>query len=377
MLGASIVNIVAKKLSKMNNVYCRYCGKLIDEDATFCTFCGREQIQKKHSFEGIKRMSLKITNGFGQIFSTFWRVIKNIKIPHIQTETKAKFRKIFKRSLKISVYILILGLIIGASIGIYSYYKYEYLPEKRLTNACDEIIQKLRSSNDSIKINYSIKILNSKTEWGYENVSDLQISHEMQEYNLEAFRNIENAAYNNNVYAQYMLGHLYYFDEYKVKNDAAKSTYWYHEAAQNQYIRAYNDIGWAYENAHGVNQNLKKAIEYYKRGAEHGDSKSQANYGRMFSEGVYELKVDRTDPYLYVFEKDLNEFIDTNKKGHILPYLKRKTIEGEESISWYDVDLKSKNVIIPRDINQAKYWWEKSAAQGDNYGKELLQKLYE
>lgn len=23
--------------------YCRYCGKLIDEDAPFCTYCGKEQ----------------------------------------------------------------------------------------------------------------------------------------------------------------------------------------------------------------------------------------------------------------------------------------------------------------------------------------------
>ena len=23
-------------------VYCRYCGKLIDEDALFCTYCGKE-----------------------------------------------------------------------------------------------------------------------------------------------------------------------------------------------------------------------------------------------------------------------------------------------------------------------------------------------
>ena len=24
-------------------VYCRYCGKLIDEDAPFCTYCGKKQ----------------------------------------------------------------------------------------------------------------------------------------------------------------------------------------------------------------------------------------------------------------------------------------------------------------------------------------------
>ena len=25
-------------------VYCRYCGKLIDEDAPFCTYCGKSKV---------------------------------------------------------------------------------------------------------------------------------------------------------------------------------------------------------------------------------------------------------------------------------------------------------------------------------------------
>ena len=31
-------------------VYCRYCGKLIDEDALFCTYCGKKTrgCKKRH-----------------------------------------------------------------------------------------------------------------------------------------------------------------------------------------------------------------------------------------------------------------------------------------------------------------------------------------
>ena len=45
----------------MNNkkVYCRYCGKLIDEDAPFCTYCGKPQGDVKQGFIGIKIKSLK------------------------------------------------------------------------------------------------------------------------------------------------------------------------------------------------------------------------------------------------------------------------------------------------------------------------------
>ena len=34
-------------------------------------------------------------------------------------------------------------------------------------------------------------------------------------------------------------------------------------------------------------------------------------------------------------------------------------------------------VLLPKDIEQALFWWKKSAAQGNTYAKERLQKIYE
>lgn len=36
-------------------VYCRYCGKLIDEDAPFCTYCGEPQGDVRRGFPDIMR----------------------------------------------------------------------------------------------------------------------------------------------------------------------------------------------------------------------------------------------------------------------------------------------------------------------------------
>ena len=48
-----------------------------------------------------------------------------------------------------------------------------------------------------------------------------------------------------------------------------------------------------------------------------------------------------------------------------------------ESISDTDIDYEYDKKIIPQDIEQAKYWWQKAAAQGNQYAKDLLQQVYE
>jgi len=48
-----------------------------------------------------------------------------------------------------------------------------------------------------------------------------------------------------------------------------------------------------------------------------------------------------------------------------------------ESISDTDIDYEYDKIIIPQDIEQAKYWWQKAAAQGNQYAKDLLQQVYE
>ena len=49
----------------------------------------------------------------------------------------------------------------------------------------------------------------------------------------------------------------------------------------------------------------------------------------------------------------------------------------EQRMYVYMVDVDDYEVLIPQDIEQAKYWWQKAAAQGNEYAKELLQKVYE
>ena len=189
----------------------------------------------------------------------------------------------------------------------------------------------------------------------------------MSQYRNEAFGKIESEAYNGNPQMQYLLGRMYiglyvnqyrgvggsyiYERKYAIEPDTVKAVYWWNEAAKQGYTLAYNSMGIAYKLGWGVDKDMKKAIEFLKKGAESGDAKAQCNYGDLFRNGVKirtGSHVVKEPQYIY---------------GHYY---------GTESIT-----IQDSLVLLPRDIAQAKYWWEKAAAQGNQFAKEHLQKVYE
>jgi len=264
------------------------------------------------------------------------------------------FKAIWKLLKKNWKYILgitsIIGLIIGSVCG-YQYYKHEYIPKKKRDAVIKEIIDSINSRNDSIKTVYSLFILDKKHEWGYDDVSDYSIDYRLIGYRDDAFKQIEAMAYLGNSRWQFVLGQMYYWAEknYRVSfnSDAEKAAYWWNEAAQQGYVNAYNNLGIAYLDGMGVKKDLRKAVEYLKKGAEAGEDLAQKNYGDLFIEGVTIIS-------------------GTHKETRVNYY------GGKYTISVDDYDT-----LVPKDIEQAKYWWKKSAAQGNEMAKDRLQKIYE
>ena len=73
-------------------------------------------------------------------------------------------------------------------------------------------------------------------------------------------------------------------------------------------------------------------------------------------------KETRTTDGYYGGNQKVKQYYDSNKM---------------DWITVYNVDVDDFETLIPQDIEKAKYWWNKSAAQGNEYAKELLQKVYE
>ena len=222
----------------------------------------------------------------------------------------------------------------------------------------------MHSDQDSIRLHYNYKILWDNEKWGYEDVDDKEIQSRLLSYRKEAFRYIENEAYNNNPRAQYGLGQLYFYANNYLRQDTIKAVYWWNEAVKQGYAGAYCNLGLAYEDGWGVNKNMRKAVEILKIGAEKGEPYAQANYGRMYRDGV-KIKVgshkETRTTHNYMSDR-IREYWDNTR---------------EQTMYVYMVDVDDYEVLIPQDIEQAKYWWQKAAAQGNEYAKELLQKVYE
>lgn len=388
----------------MSKVYCRYCGKQIDEDATFCTHCGKEQnVSKKPlwNVDGLRSSSKTIVQKALALVRIPIDYVKTIKIPRMSAAQANLWRKRMKRVGKVVLALAVVAVVITAGAWVYSYYYDEYLPEKRLDESCADVLSKMRSSDKTVSIEYCRKVLlnkcafddNSET-WGYDNVPDDKITDRMYPYLNEAFRTVESEAYNGNPDFQYLLGRIYingifrlgstYISMYLIKPDTVKAIYWWNEAAKQKYILAYNKMGYSYEKGIGVRQDIKKAIEYYKSGAEAGEASAQANYGRLFRDGIREIRIKGRNAMRYVTETKYLDFKDDyehsmNSSGGIrfVTHLKIETNGEIESISDTDIDFEYDKIIVPKDIEQAKYWWQKSAAQGNQYAKDLLQQVYE
>lgn len=371
----------------MSKVYCRYCGKQIDEDATFCTHCGKEQnVSKKPSInvDGLRSSGKTIVQKVLALTHIPIDYVKTIKIPRMSAEKANLWHKRMKRVGKVVLALAVVTVIVAASAWGYSYYYDEYLPEKRLDEACADVLSKMRSSDKAVSIKYCQKILENETQWGFDDIYDNSITKRMYQHRDEAFRILETEAYNGNALAQITLGSDYYFGGDYVGNDTIKAVYWWNEAVKQDYIPAYNKMGYAYEHGLGVHQDLRKAIYYYKIGAEKGEAKAQANYGRLFKDGIREIKIKGRNTMRYVKETDYQSFMDNYqhsiKTSYVfrdVTHLKIKTNGTIESISDTDIDYEYDKMIISKDIEQAKYWWQKAAAQGNQYAKNKLQQVYE
>lgn len=317
--------------------YCRYCGKQIDDDSTFCTYCGKGQSVQNNNISVEK---------FGDIVSRIWNKTKNLKGKFVlpkgsSNSTFVRIKKWIKRVVIILIAVTIIGLLVLLGFWLYGVYvtsKWTRDDERREIIAMKDI-----SKADSI-----VRVLFQEYADGIHRYDfdgeRCNFSH--VEKGIEIIRN---AAEKGDASAQFTLGCIYdgarydlnykeWDDEYTMLNseiDHERAAYWYSQSANQGVASAMGNLANSYRYGHGVEKNLVQATELMKKAAEKGNAWAQLNYGDMFRDGEVCF---RTEP---------------------------DSISGESFL------IKAKP-----NIERAKEWWEKALKNGNNSAKERLEKIY-
>jgi hypothetical protein len=293
-----------------------------------------------------------------------------------------------KRKWKWILGVILLAAFIYGGITLYNYIHDEYIPKRKLDKAVSEIVEKFNAKET--KTEYALKIISKDYDWGYKDIIPQKYmclyynGNDYIQANLtglyeDAFNWIEKRAYEGNANCQSILGDIYHFgDKYfnlnffsngkwGVESNDEKAAYWWLEAAQNGYTSAFRKIGLCYRDGIGVPKDMVKAVDWMKKGAEVGDSQAQKIYGDFFEKGVqiiigWHTEISVTKDSYYGSNNDIiSQYIDGNYNF----------------VTKYKHEVPDYKTIIPADIEQAKYWWKKAAAQGNIAAKERLQKIYE
>lgn len=344
-------------------MFCRHCGKEIEADSKFCKFCGGGLVDST-SKHNLMLSRIKVFLQSWWIKTTFYfKSLQQFKSGRMAN--KSYLKKTFRL---IVLFILIIGLLVGIGYGIW-YYFYEVRPERKAVELLESVKSDLNSSSGTALYWKCDNIIRDHTI--PKSGKDRRDSQNLRELTDYAWDKITFLAEQGNAEAQFMLGVKYngydfwegkWINEEKPNSnshrfllrtpyDYDKAAYWYLKAAEQNHSGAQNNLGNCYMYGRGVEKNIKEAIKWYRLSASNGDDYGQLSLGDCFRDG-HKIQIGEH------WEKS---------KGAV--YHDWTTKFGYHQIPEYEI-------VIQQDIDSAKYYWEKSAAQGNTTAKERLQKIY-
>ena len=238
----------------------------------------------------------------------------------------------------------------------------------------------------------------------------------------KAYVPIKRLAEKGNAVAQEALGEMYYLGR-GIKQDPAEAAKWFRKAANQGREGAQYILGALYENGIGVKQDLKEAFRLYRMAASQGVGSAELRIGQFYLYGMvveenhaeafkWHLKAaERNEKeayfilaYLYDFgvgikadesqaEKWYQKAIEDGsikaayRLGYIYVYGKKRQPEkGIELIrkaaeaGYHDAQGAlgfeyERGLYLDKDFAKAREWYQKSAAQGNEQAKQMLQSL--
>ncbi|MDA9982719.1 sel1 repeat family protein [Gammaproteobacteria bacterium] len=196
-----------------------------------------------------------------------------------------------------------------------------------------------------------------------------------------AVKLIQQAAYQGNVTAQRKVG-LSYYNGWGVEQDLAYAAYWFREAAKSGDGIAQHRLGLMYQKGIGVNQDLEEAKKWYEKSSAQGDYGSR----KALEVVVCEMDIDSCEKRFgeetrkrYEERKTLAEARREQKRNEFL-LLTEAANQGDPVAQYNLGKIYSYSVSeyqIEQNLSAASTWFHKSADQGYSEGQFSLGLMYE
>lgn len=140
--------------------------------------------------------------------------------------------------------------------------------------------------------------------------------------------------------SNFILGLNYLEGADGVEKDSQKAFKYLKKSAELEYVSAYDAVGWCYLQGVGIERDINTAKDWFRKGAESGDSKSQVSLADFYAE----MDSDAVQAY----------------------YWYRKAAEQGEAYAQWKVGLCYDDGIgeVEKNVDEAIKWYRKSAEKG-------------
>ncbi len=145
------------------------------------------------------------------------------------------------------------------------------------------------------------------------------------------------------------LGYIYAFSS-GVEQDGAKAVEWYTKAADLGDTDAMFWLGSMYESGEGVEQDGAKAIEWYTKVADLGDADAMAALGSIYQSGIGVEQDGAKAVEWYTKAADLGNASAMNNLGYMYQWADGVEQDNAKAIEWYTKAVDSGNTIAEANL---------------------------
>ncbi|MBC8155053.1 MAG: SEL1-like repeat protein [Bacteroidetes bacterium] len=187
----------------------------------------------------------------------------------------------------------------------------------------------------------------------------------------------------------YQVGQNYYSGQSGVEQDYKKAAEWYNRAAKSGSASGQNDLGYMYQLGLGVVQNDTIATLWYRRAAEQGEADAQNSLGNMYANG-FGVKQDYEQAVQWYQKaadqdnaKGQNNLGTMYYLGHSVSVdktkaasLYRKAADQGNKEAQYNIGLMYETGEgVALDLNKARQWYRVAAKQGNPDARRALREM--